>query len=230
LASIQASIFTPNLSSDSSNILKKLFKLDTKLFDGAPTVLPLPPDAPPDIPRITLQDKANTLRLEIALHRMNIYRLKGNEEDFIIPIQFHEIASPFLNSLLREFGTKCVRLAAVIKRYYKIENPASEIVNHFNKESFLKEPFDRPSEFELHSLKKYNLPDFDDVNSWVRVKSGIIHAKGATPKPAIIIEQDINTFAEDMVNKDFSEDQIHNFYEKTNEEFDNIIKLYFPTG
>jgi hypothetical protein len=230
LASIQASIFTPTLISDHSNLLKKLFNLNTDMFDGAPTVLPLPQDAPPDIPRITLQNKANTLKLEVSLNRVNFYRLKGSREDFIIPIEFYSTASSYLSSLLQEIGAKCVRIAAVMKRYYRIENPASEIATHFSKESFLDEPFDRPSEFEIHSLKKCEIHGFDNVNSWVRVKSGIIHEKGSTPKPAIIIEQDINTLPENMGATDYNETQINHFYNNINDEFENIIKLYFPAN
>lgn len=230
LASIQASVFTSTLFSDSSNILKKLFSIDTGLFDGAPTVLPLPPDAPPDIPRVTIKDKQNAFRLDIALHRVNIFRLKVSEEDNIIPVEFYDIAIPFLNSLLDALGTKCLRLATVFKRYYKIEHPASELANHFSKESFLKEPFDRPEGFEIHSLKKYKLPDSCNVNSWVRVKNGTIHTKDTTPKSAILIEQDINTFPEEMGNNDFTQEQVAHFFKITSEELDNIIKLYFPAN
>ena len=45
-------------------------------FDGQSVMLPLPNEVPADVPRITLQNANNKLRLEIAPARVNFFALK----------------------------------------------------------------------------------------------------------------------------------------------------------
>ena len=51
IASIQSTIFTPGFSFNSSLVLRRLLEIEPDLFDGAPTVLPSPEDAPREIPQ-----------------------------------------------------------------------------------------------------------------------------------------------------------------------------------
>jgi len=69
--SIQATVFTPGFNFVTAKILTSLLDLRSGLLDGDPTILPLPEDAPVDIPRIILKNKDNSLRLEATPIRIN---------------------------------------------------------------------------------------------------------------------------------------------------------------
>jgi len=230
IASIQASLFTPNFSFDSSAILRELFAIQPELFDGAPTVLPIPQDAPPEIPRITLKNMDQSLKLDVSPSRINLYRTKSAADDIVIIDEFTNLASQFLNNYLERVNARCGRLAAVIRRFLIIEKPGFEIAAHFCREEFMEAPFDRPESFEVHAHKVYDLSDFDRVNSWVRIRSGVAQFADRAPQHAIIIEQDINTLSEGMENRDYSEQQINRFFEIVADEFDIILRLYFQTA
>ena len=64
IASIQSTIFTPGFSFNSSLVLRRLLEIESDLFDGAPTVLPIPEDAPREIPRITLQSSNRSFKID----------------------------------------------------------------------------------------------------------------------------------------------------------------------
>jgi len=227
IASVQATIFTPGLSFHSPSIFKKLFQIEPDLFDGDPTVLPIPEDAPKEIPRITLQNNNKSLKLEVSPSRVNFFRTKISPDDDINIENFAELSSQFLNSYLGSVDAKCGRLAAVVRRFSLVENPGRVIAVHFCRKEFLEAPFDKPENFEIHAHKAYLLKGFDRVNSWVRIRSGIAQFAGQVPKSAIIVEQDINTLSKGIEEKSYNEEEITKFYKIVAEEFDIILKLYF---
>lgn len=223
---VQATVFTPDFVFSTSNILKKLMEFGLDMLDGDPTVLPLPDDAPHEIPRIILENKDKTYRLEVAPARVNFFRNKVEEEDKIDPHKFVQKAGEFFVNLLNSMGANCGRIAAVINRFSYQNDPSSVIARHFCKNVFMKEPFDRPSEFELHSLKKYTYLQSFKVNSWVRIKSGGIKSKSGSIRSVVFAQQDINTLAEET--KSYSNEEILKFYNGVCRDFDKILKLYFP--
>lgn len=224
-AQVQATIFTPGLIFSTSEILKKLINLEQNLFDGNPFVLPLPDDAPMDIPRITLENKKKTFKLEVAPNRMNFFRNKVDNEDKVKIDEFIQTASQILTELLEKINVNCGRIAIVINRFAIKDNPAKEIVLHFCEDNFMKEPFDRPSEFEIHSLKKYTFLEKYEVNSWVRIRSGHLQYEKGIIKSVINVQQDINTIAEET--RSYSSEEIIKFYNNIHDEFNKILKLYF---
>lgn len=227
-SSIQTTLFTPSYVFSTSEVLKRVIELEQDMFDGGPTVLPLPDDAPHEIPRITLENQDKTLKLGLAPARVDFFRSKSKKEDKIIPNDFIYMAVPFLTKLLERIGAKCGRMAAVINRFCRRDDPSKEITFHFCKENFMEAPFDRPGAFELHSLKKYEYMESLKVNSWVRIRSGVVQPENSVSHPVVIAHQDINTLAELMGTRIFAKEEISAFYGKACEEFDNILKLYFP--
>ncbi len=225
---VQASLFITNFSFSTARILKMVLDHCSHQFDGDPTVLPLPDDAPKEIPRIVLERKDKSMKLEITPVRLNLFRTKTQDEDKILPKRFLGTQPELLRKLTEDMGADCVRMAVVLERFCLKKEPAKDIAIHFSKEGLTKEPFDRPSAFELHSLKKYTFLDSFEVNSWVRIKSGKAQPEKGVFRPAIIAHQDINTLAELMDKKIYSSYDMSNFFSNIFEEFENILKLYFP--
>lgn len=222
---VQATVFTPSFIFSTSEILKKLIELAPDMLDGDPTVLPLPEDAPHEIPRITLESKEKTYKLEVAPARINFFQNKIKEEDKVEPQEFVQRAGEVLISLLNGIGVNCGRIAAVINRFSYQDDPGKEIALHFCRDNFIEEPFDRPSEFELHSLRKYDFLQSFKVNSWVRIRSGRIKSEDGLSRPVVFAHQDINTLAEET--KTYNSEEILSFYKGVCSEFDKILKLYF---
>jgi len=229
IASIQSTIFTPGFSFNSSLVLRRLLEIEPDLFDGAPTVLPIPEDAPREIPRITLQSSNRYFKIDVAPSRTNLYRTKSAEDDIININDFITFSSQFLTNYMEIVNARCGRVAAIIRRFAVIENPGHVIAEHFCKEEFMAAPFDRPGSFEIHAHKVYDLSDFGRVNSWVRIRGVVAQFADRAQQHAIIIEQDINTLSEEMENRDYSEQQINRFFEIVADEFDIILRLYLPT-
>ena len=228
IRSIQASLFITNFTFSTSRILKTVLDHCSDQFDGDPTVLPLPDDAPKEIPRIILEKKDKSMKLEIAPLRLNLFRIETQDEDTILPKKFLSTEAELLGKLIENIGADCVRMAVVLERLCPKKDSARDIAIHFSKENFMKEPFDRPSAFELHSLKTYTFLDSFEVNSWVRIKSGKIQPEKGVFRPVIIAHQDINTLAELMDTRTYNNYDISNFFNNIFEEFDNTLKLYFP--
>ena len=133
-----------------------------------------------------------------------------------------------LNNINEKTGADCVRLAVVLERYCPRKEPAKDIAIHFCRENYIKAPFDRPSSFELHSLKKYEFIKSFDVNSWMRIKSGRVQFEKGVFRPVIIAHQDINTLPELMDKKVYKDDDISKFFDNVSNELDEILKLYCP--
>ena len=84
------------------------------------------------------------------------------------------------------------------------------MAQHFCKEKWLTVPFNRPESFEIHAHKRYFFADRFNVNSWVRCKTGLL--VNPDRESIILIEQDINTVAEEMETREFSAEEIKDFF------------------
>ena len=86
-------------------------------------------------------------------------------------------------------------------------------------------PFDRPSGFEIHSLKKYEREGFK-VNSWVRLKSTSLIDSNRTP--ILLAVNDINTLSiDEEPSTEWNDKDIIRFYEYFPKHVESIIDLYF---
>jgi hypothetical protein len=222
--SIQYSVFTPGLQFSSAKILGNLSAKFSSVFDGDPVSLPMPADAPVEIPRIILKSSDNKTKFEAALNRMNFFTyLKKNETDIDEKV-FRELFMNLFKEYIKITSAKIGRLALVRVKFVRDDNPGLTLAKHFCKDKFLKEPFNRPENFELHSHKKYILEGFT-INSWVRCKSGFLKTDNTK---LITVQQDINTLAEELDQKDFREEDIVNFFKIIPEEHQSILYKYFP--
>lgn len=226
--SIQATVFTSGYSYTSNVILK--YMLQNEMFDGEPTVMPLPDDAPPQIPRIIMQSKDESYKLEVSPSRVNLFVTKKDKDGEIDINSFFDLAIKTLVGFLEHTNAKCSRIAAVVKRYHIVDKPEVEISKHFCKKSILDGPINDPRAFEIHALKTYSFLGAFQVNSWVRVRSGNVGPIDGKEHPVVAVEQDINTLAELMETQAYASKDIELFYKGVPEEFDQIIKKYFPVS
>ncbi len=133
-----------------------------------------------------------------------------------------------ITALLQEYqqfvDSPVRRLAALISRYVAADKPGPYLAAHFCRDEWLKAPFNRTENFELHAHKVFSLADNFRVNSWVRNKTAKLTRQD---RPIIVVEQDINTLAEESGN-DFRSEQIGQFFSLAPGEFEKILNLYYP--
>ena len=224
LRTIQVSLFVVESLFNSNKVFGHFMSHFGEVFNGDPVSLPLPPDAPGEIPRITLTSKDAKYKLEIASTRINIYRNLVNSEDQINISDFFELAYEIVSEYMSCTCPVIGRIALVTSRVTQKDNAAFMIAKQFCKEKYMTEPFNRPATFELHSHKDYSCEGFN-INSWVRCKSGkIINPENAE---IVLVEQDINTLAEEINEKKYDLDQIKKFYNSMVVEQSKILEKYF---
>ena len=226
ITSIQATVFTPSLSFAASRLLASVLGKWGEVFDSPPISMPLPPEAPSEIPRIILQSLNMHKKLELAPKRANFFWLRQTETDTIVLEDCLGFAANVLCDYVNIVKGKVGRIAAVLNRSLRNPNPGLFLAQHFCKEKWLTVPFNRPESFEIHAHKRYSFADRFNVNSWVRCKTGLLVKPDR--ESIILIEQDINTVAEEMETREFSAEEIKDFFRLVKEEFDSILSLYFP--
>jgi hypothetical protein len=231
LASAQATIFTPDASISTAQLVRDLLpKWLNEPFDGEPLILPQPPvDAlPRDIPRVVLQSSKGEMRCELAAARVNMYwtRTSANTPDPDLGAFFARTTGLF-SDYLRVLPTRVGRLAAVINRFAQHESPGAFLAEQFCKPELRRAPFNRPESFELHAHKKFALSGRFEVNSWVRNKTGASHFDELS-SAIVLVEQDLNTLAESAAAEAFTEQDISEYFALCARNFDNILALYYP--
>lgn len=230
IASINFSLFTPGLTFSPNKILAEMLPEFKKIFDGDIMTLPVPLDAPLDIPRLIMSSQDNKFKLEISPSRINIFRYTRSPEDEVYILGLVEQAENITKAYLAITNAKVGRMAVVVVRYFEEARPGIELSSHFCRDKWLdKQPLNRPENFEIHAHKRYVLSEHQ-VNSWVRCKTGKLSMPNQDQKKVILVEQDINTLAEDMDKKEYSMNDIVGFWNTVTKELDFVLNLYFPNA
>ena len=222
--SVQVSIFTPELVFSPGKVLANLVSTFSDTFDGNPMTLPIPADAPKEIPRITLLSSDGRYKLDISFARANFYRYLKETDTDLDEKSFFALCSKVFKEYLDFVSTRVGRIALVTIRFAKNETPGLTLAKHFCQEKWIVEPFDRPENFEIHAHKRYEFDEFS-VNSWVRCKTGSLKKE---KEPIILIEQDLNTLAEEIENNDFNAKILEKFLNSADKEQNEILLKYFP--
>jgi hypothetical protein len=223
----QATIFTPDEELSVAKMMSTFYPKWSAFFTADPEVRPFIPGFPSEVPRVVLQDKSGSWRLEIAAARANFFWGRTGEGQEPIELrQFYDEVTRVLLDYQNVIGCRVGRLAAVLTRIARHDNPGIFLAEHFCKESMRKAPLNRPENFELHAHKRFVLGNIFNVNSWVRNKTGYIPAEKETI-PIVLVEQDINTLAEDARDRTLTPEEIALFFNLVIPEFDTILKLYF---
>lgn len=185
ISSLQAGFFliNPNLS-NKLEIAQKINESFKNLFDDDPTIIPIPEDAPKEIPRIILSSKNKIYSCNISLERIDFFTKdigkNGMDE---ISKSFIENANT-LARLLTNFKWDVYRIA-LISQFQKMPNIGiSNFIKSLSNEEFINGFF----EAQIHKLTKMKL-DSLNVNKWLR----IISQRPKEGGELLIIKSDINT-------------------------------------
>jgi hypothetical protein len=227
---LMASIFTPEFAfGNTAAIVSQFQNISDNLFDGEMFSFPMGQNAPPEIPRLILSSKNGTWKLEISVQRTNFIFLNPININ-IKPVtepEFSQKAKDIFSRYKNETDIRMQRLAYVSERYTQFEEslPVEFLVNKYCKSEIADKIFKNNDGFEIHSLKKYDLEDFN-VNSWVRLKT--IHLADTKMSDALLLENDLNTFSiTENPDKNFSVSEIESFFTISVGELQEIINRIF---
>lgn len=182
----QSAFFVSNIDlSDKLDVANKV-KKELDILDGDPTVLPVPNDAPLEIPRIILTSKNKAFSCNISPERIDfvINQLKVTELNIDLEEEILK-KSDILSKLIHKSLNWSVHRVALISQFkYKPEAGALSFMKNLLSEQFGADS----AELEIHRLKHIKVGTFKS-NQWVRFLS----QNSGTPNEFIHILSDINT-------------------------------------
>ena len=228
LAACQAVVFTPDQDVPLAKASRELVTAWSDTFDEPPTMLPQVEGMPADLPRLILQGGGKQWRFEVAPRRAAVHWQLAvpSAQASISPKDFFSKGQVLLKDYQSRFEPRIGRLAAVMTRMAPHTSPGLFLASHFCKDRWLSTPLNRPESFELHAHKRFSMGSFV-VNSWVRVKTALL-VEALEKKTLVIVEQDINTMAEEEGVRSFQLSEVERFFSAVAKESDDILNLYFP--
>ena len=200
-------------------IASKINDAVNNLFDGDPVMLDLPPEAPPEIPRIQLKGSNAVHSLSFSPARIDFfYNERGKPEKTLHPLADNYLKYLFsIAGLIKAaYNLGVPRIGLVLKVLGEMESGSNLSLykkflgeNHFFKDA---------SALEIHALEKTTIKDYH-VNRWFRMRTT------GLPGNILSVEIDINTMPEKHV--DFGLEEIKDFY-KTSLEFakENFLNCF----
>ncbi len=211
IQNIQSALFIENFAfRNKLGIASKINEVVNNLFDGDPIMLDLPPNAPPEIPRIQLKDSGPNYSLNFSPIRIDFFYNQPKKPEKILDSLKDEYLKYFFNivNLFKdEYRLSIPRVAIVIKALSEVETRS----NLFLHDKLLggKHFFKNAHSLEIHALEKTAMNNYD-INRWFRIKTG---RSPSGEDNILFVEIDINTLAEKP--RDFGLEEIKDFYPKS---------------
>ncbi len=176
-----------------------LAKLKERFSDAQETILPIPNDAPKDIPTMILNVQ-NNYSIRFARSRIDFNFNSNSKEKKSIEEIFSSEFKPLASDLVKTIEDnltdtiKIKKVGCVIRSYIEAEQPASKFENITKNDSELFD-FSDTSEFMVRNLKKGKLEIENDeynVNEIVLIKNQKLNQKDV-----LFVEFDMNTNPEE---------------------------------
>lgn len=227
LNACQAVAFTPDEEISPVKIIQGFLPNWAERFDAEPVVLPASDLLTKETPRVILQSKRGHWRCHMASGRTDVFWRKDDSLDSgpTVASFFSETADLLVG--YRQFlRARVGRLAALVSRRCVHDSPGLFLSRYFCKQEIIRRPLNRPESFEIHARKSYVLEGRFRINSWVRNKTGVLLPPSS--RPIVLVEQDLNTLAEDAQTASFEEADIRDFFAAVASELDSILAAYYP--
>ena len=178
------------------------------LLDGEPLVLPLPSDAPSEIPRIVLKSKDERYSCNVSGDRLDLfYRDKKPSQKWIdLRDEYFQHLSAISHTLVETLRTTITRLGSIAE----FEVPISTSPSLTIRKAYLKEGI-LPGEHEIQ-LGVLHRESWEtiEINRWLRLR-------GKEGESALRVVIDINTIPEKKY--DFDVEGIESFYNQVSNFF-----------
>lgn len=193
-------------------------------FDAEPFLLPLDSNAPPAIPRLVARSSQSHEILQVSPVRVDYQRESIEPAEPIDLEEFTRVSGELLAAVRGVAASRVGRIALVVRRIVEDTDATMDLVRHFCQERFWRErgALYRTDTFELHAHKVFETAQKLSVNSWVRNKSMVIGGK-----KVVLVEQDINTLAEQLEARDYADEELTGFLLSAPAELQQVMDLYY---
>lgn len=193
----------------------------SNLFNGVPTILPIPPDAPLDIPLVQLKSESNLYQLNISKSRADL---------FMNPLQ----AESYNDKLALDFVTLSKLFISVFSKLCNINRIGYVILTH--KES------NSPSKLISEKYFKPNFKDSDElsfrrninrrvkgilINDILELASSELTNPSVGTKKGVLIIRDLNNKEVSVMKKEEIESLLEDFLKSTSL---NLIEKIVDNG
>ncbi len=223
LKQIQTVLFTPGINlTDSISVVSALTSAVRGLFNRQPAILPIPSDAPAEIPRIVLKNANESYVCNVTKDGVSlIFDAKESVCNLL------DSQDEYLNHLLSIAGQVKDTIKAQINRIGVIlvsVLPLQESSNSFISHHFLNESlFMNTSDIVLHILKHEDIKGYK-TNCWFKVQT-LHNEKNPSDDRAMLVTFDVNTIP--TGSNDLNKDQVGIFFNAALEYVQSSIKVYF---
>lgn len=208
ISSMQAAIFCSELLiSNKEEFIYHVVQETNDFLKGEPTILPIPDDAPPEIPRIILKSKTYPYSCNFCKNRFDFFykeQEKPNKTLEEVFPNFRNILDRLIAYVKTSLNIKVIRLGFIPNFVIELKESGNE---YLLREYLHPNLFLNPYEVQINILHKLELEPFK-VNRWIKLKPLRMRSNIKDDR-RILIEIDINTLSEEM--HDFSPDQIKQF-------------------
>lgn len=198
ILSIQIAYFLGSINLSDKLKAAETIKSQITLLDGSPTILPIPDNAPAEIPRISLISKDQQFVCNLALNRFDFIHKLPDSEDHLEAIAYDKQLNKriiMLNKILfTDLKASSYRLGLIVTYRYYPTNGGLE----FLKKCALPDPRDKAAEVQLHELTLESI-NYMRVNNWVRI---IANSKLINGKNPLLVVSDVNTLQTEKYNLD----------------------------
>lgn len=220
---IQTAIFTRNFQIandyERAQLLLDLKSATCDTFNGDPVLIPIPNDAPLDIPRIILNSSDKAYACNIALNRTDIFYNVSDDSEINLDVllQAQKDNSLKLFSFLKSKDAIINRVGFVVNVDFVVEESDKNSFDYL-KEHFLKDDkLEDPKELLLRYNKLSNSPKFE-MNNLVTIQS--------KRSDVIAVQTDINTVAEIMSDSNFLKDDFEEIINYSTDKSQNVINAF----
>ena len=173
IQNIQGVLFIENFAfRNKLGIASKINEAVDNLFDGDPTMLDLPPEAPLEIPRIQMKDSKPIYSLNFCPNRIDFfYNEPGTPKKKLSNVkeEYLNYFSKIVALVKDEYCLSTSRIAIIVKALSDVEAGSNLFLQ---KKFFANASFFRETHaLEIHSLEKRRMKEFD-INRWFKNQDG----------------------------------------------------------
>ncbi len=185
--------------SDLNSLMQEFKKIDV-FANGVNTIIPLPPNAPREIPRLLLSSKDKLIGCNVTFDKINVYWLNSNEKaNFSKPVaEITSLINTISQTIFSHTGTRRAKRIGFIKEYYiETDEPVGIVKGKTVSDTIASDLKD----FILQlTFKLENLSSYSNCNEVVILNSGGM--KQTEKKKVLMLTHDINTIQTEEVNWD----------------------------
>lgn len=188
LTQVQLAHFTPELRFATAPLLRSLLAALGDTLDGELTAVPLPDGVPGNIPRLVLQSRDASLKLQMSFERADVFVTIKEREAFV---GARDRAVQVLERVEEVLRSRIARLAMVCHWQLTAPDATERLLSHFQPGPSVGHLLADAVAFEWHLLRKGRFEVGVDANLWFRAKARAPEDGG----PVVDVEQDINSLA-----------------------------------